>query len=419
VGKSKTIRNAAIAAVIAGPLTAAMATNGYFSHGYGMKAKGMGGVGIALPQDAMAAATNPAGMVEVGNRIDFGVDLFMPDRTATFTSSFNGVAPGDYRSGKREFLIPEFAYNHKIGTDMAAGVVVYGNGGMNTSYEKALTGTTNTYSNLEQLFIAPTVAKKYGNHSFGLSLNLIRQTFEARGLENFDSATQSAYPGFVTNKGEDVSTGYGVKFGWSGEVSPTVTLGATYQSRSKMSKFDKYKGLFAEQGSLDIPEVFGFGFALKATPKTTVAADLTRINYGSVKSISNSGALFPSASVKMGLDDGAGFGWKNMTVFKIGVSHEYSKNLTVRAGYNYAKAPFDSLNTYFNILAPATVEQHLTLGATWTLENKSELTVSYMHALNSTVSGTANGNGQPGTPGYPVNLNMKQNAIGVAYGWKF
>jgi long-chain fatty acid transport protein len=34
-----------------------MATNGYFSHGYGIKSKGMGGVGIALPQDAMAAAT--------------------------------------------------------------------------------------------------------------------------------------------------------------------------------------------------------------------------------------------------------------------------------------------------------------------------------------------------------------------------
>ena len=36
------------------------ATTGYFQHGYGIKAKGMGGVGIALPQDSLAAATNPA-----------------------------------------------------------------------------------------------------------------------------------------------------------------------------------------------------------------------------------------------------------------------------------------------------------------------------------------------------------------------
>jgi long-chain fatty acid transport protein len=42
----------------------AFATDGYFAHGYGMKAKGM-----AL-QDGLAAATNPAGMVMVGDRLD-------------------------------------------------------------------------------------------------------------------------------------------------------------------------------------------------------------------------------------------------------------------------------------------------------------------------------------------------------------
>lgn len=36
----------------------------------------MAGVGIALPQDAMAAATNPAGMAFVGDRLDVGVDWF-------------------------------------------------------------------------------------------------------------------------------------------------------------------------------------------------------------------------------------------------------------------------------------------------------------------------------------------------------
>ena len=51
----------AVAAVLAAPLSV-FATTGYFSHGYGLKAKGMGGVGIALPQDSLAAATNPAGM---------------------------------------------------------------------------------------------------------------------------------------------------------------------------------------------------------------------------------------------------------------------------------------------------------------------------------------------------------------------
>jgi long-chain fatty acid transport protein len=421
VRKSRVIRNAVIAVAVAGPLSAAMATNGYFSHGYGMKAKGMGGVGIALPQDAMSAATNPAGMVDVGNRLDFGVDMFMPDRTATYTSAYQGVAAGDYRSDQREFFVPEFGYNRLIGNDMSAGVVVYGNGGMNTNYGTNLitSSGSKTYSNLEQLFIAPTFAKKVGDHSFGVSLNLIRQTFEAKGLEAFDTAANSAFVGSVTNRGEDISTGWGLKFGWTGQVSPTVTLGAVYQTRSKMTKFDKYKGLFAEEGGFDIPETYGFGVAIKATPKATVAVDVNQINYGSIKSLANSGTLFPQVSgLVMGRDNGSGFGWKDMTVFKVGMTYEYRPDLVLRAGYNYSQMPITSQNTYFNILAPATVEHHLTLGATWTLASKSELTLSYMHAFSKSVAGVPNGNGQT-VAGYPVDLTMRQNAVGIAYGWRW
>jgi long-chain fatty acid transport protein len=60
--------------------TTASATDGYFAHGYGVKSKGMGGVGIALPQDALAAATNPAGMGLIGDRVDIGVTWFRPTR---------------------------------------------------------------------------------------------------------------------------------------------------------------------------------------------------------------------------------------------------------------------------------------------------------------------------------------------------
>ena len=38
----------------------AQATNGYFTHGYGTTNKGMAGAGVALPQDALTVATNPA-----------------------------------------------------------------------------------------------------------------------------------------------------------------------------------------------------------------------------------------------------------------------------------------------------------------------------------------------------------------------
>ena len=123
----------ALAAVTLAAPGVALATNGYFSHGYGMKAKGMAGVGIALPQDALAAATNPAGRAFVGDPLDVGVDWFRPIRDSELVSVAPPPFSGDYDgSDKKNFFVPEFGYNKMLGWHMALGVSVYGNGGMNT-----------------------------------------------------------------------------------------------------------------------------------------------------------------------------------------------------------------------------------------------------------------------------------------------
>jgi long-chain fatty acid transport protein len=159
------MRKALLATAVAAALlpAAAFATTGYFSHGYGIKAKSMGGVGIALPQDSLAAATNPAGMALVGNRMDLGLDWFKPDRGAEVVNNpmFSGTYEGN---GAASFLIPEFGYNRMLNPNLALGVSVYGNGGMNTEYTTspfaALGGASPAGVDLSQLFIAPTIAWK-------------------------------------------------------------------------------------------------------------------------------------------------------------------------------------------------------------------------------------------------------------------
>jgi long-chain fatty acid transport protein len=68
--------------IAAGCFTPALshATDGYFSHGYGMTAKGMGGASLATAQDAFGGANNPASMVFAGDRLDVGIDWFSPRR---------------------------------------------------------------------------------------------------------------------------------------------------------------------------------------------------------------------------------------------------------------------------------------------------------------------------------------------------
>ena len=137
--KFKSTRGALAAACLAAGLSAApvaWATNGYFPHGYGIKAKGMGGVSTALSQDSLGGATNPAAMVWAGNRVDLGGDVFMPKRDAQRSDAQPAGSPlnGQVDSDRTAFLIPEFGYNRMLGNELSVGISVYGNGGMNTTY---------------------------------------------------------------------------------------------------------------------------------------------------------------------------------------------------------------------------------------------------------------------------------------------
>ena len=414
----KILRLTVLAAALA-PATA-LATTGYFSHGYGLKAKGMGGVGIALPQDALAPATNPAGLGFIGSRMDLGLDWFRPIRDAEIVG--NGVpgVNGSYSgSGKKNFFIPEFGISRSFGQNLAVGLAVYGNGGMNTRYNRSpftgFGGSSPAGVDLIQLFIAPTVAYKPNpDHSFGVSLNFAYQKFSADGLNAF--AGISSDPANLTNRGDDSSTGWGLKFGWTGKVFPNVTLGATYQTKTRMTPFKKYKGLFAEGGDFDIPETYGFGIAVKATPKLTLAGDIQRINYGKVKAVGNPADCLFTGACLLGQSNGGGFGWRNTTVYKLGVSYDWSKDLTLRAGYVTLRQPIPANQTFFNILAPGVVEDHVTLGATWGLSPATELTVGYMHAFKKKINGS--GSIPAGFGGGNANIQMNQNSLGFAFGWK-
>jgi long-chain fatty acid transport protein len=413
------------ALALAGLMSPAFATNGYFSHGYGIKSKGMAGVGLTYGQDALAAATNPANMVLVGNRWDVGLDYFRPQRESTILGNTFG-ADGTYDGNDTEnFFIPEFGYNQMISNNMSLGVSVYGNGGMNTDYKRnpfAVFGAKgNAGIDLMQLFIAPTWAMKVNDrNAIGVSLKIAYQRFKAYGLQHLDQVVFSASKGNVTNNGYDSSWGYGIGLGWTGQLTPTFSVGVTYQSRTWMQKFDKYKGFLAEQGDFDIPENYGIGFAWQATPQLTLAADVQRINYSDIKSLANRvggvGNCF-NVTCRTGDSKGPGFGRENITVYKLGVSYDLNKEWTLRAGYSWNDEPYSRQQTFSNILAPDVIKKHLTLGATWRVPNGGELSFAYMHAFKNEVKGSGSIQATFGLG--EANNRMYEDSFGVAYGMKF
>lgn len=438
------------------------ATNGSFMPGFGVKSLGMGGVGIAMQEDALSQVANPANATETGMRGDLGMTFFNPERRAAFGTSTGlvndnpsaafGFNSGDDQSGNRLFLMPDMGFTMPLDSQISVGFAMAGLGGggtvfkpnvmaspffPNTSWPGApLTAGDSAGIDLMQLIAPVTVAYKLNpQHSVGASLNLAAQRFKANGLWTmgwFGGSGISADRAHLTNQGYDYSFGAGLKLGWLGKfMDDRVSLGATWMSRTYMTEFDKYRGLFAEQGDLDFPENFGIGLSLKPTEKLTIAADVVKVLYSDVASMGNAGVgtgtanggfllvlgtlTLPGNPYRLGSDQGLGFGWEDMTVYKLGVSYDVNDDLTVRAGYNYARSPINREQLVLSSLAPATTQQHYSVGFTYQMKGELDWEISgvYMHVPRKELSGCDQGVVDC------ITYSMKQDLLGIGFGVKY
>ena len=466
--------------------TTASATTGYFQLGYGAKSLGLAGATVSNPQDSIAASTNPAGMALVGERVDAGITFFSPgDRSAKLeTSAFGAGFDVEDKSRRNLFFVPSLGYTNKINDKLYWGISMYGNGGMNTTYDRNIydeaaavvgafsqgipsppapapippgpgaaafvpEGTSTTDFglpienvgtlgvDLAQGVIAPTLSfKVHEKHTIGTSLLIGIQRFSAYGLGNFQCFTKSVATnpanaatcpnGFaavpskgLTNNGHDWAYGAGVRVGWIGEVHPKLTLGAAIASKIYMTEFDDYDELFAEDGDFDTPANFTVGLTFKPTPDLNLSFDFQRILYEGVKSLSNPGPTMadfitgPSPGNLLGADDGFGFGWEDINVYRLAVDYQYNNEWNFRAGYSYNDQPIPDDQVLFNILAPATPKVHATVGFTYRPNNSSEWNFAYMHAFEEKVSSNQTAMGMPGE------IKMFQNAIDLSYSFLF
>ena len=421
------------------------ATNGYMSHGYGTMSKGMAGAGSALPQDTLSVFNNPAGLVRLGKRYDAELELFSPNREYKANDDFApppspSVPPGREESENDYFLIPGFGINLPLDDSSSVGIALTGQGGMNTEYDTAtfanfaappgspqnptgaFTATKPTGVDLAQLALGVTYARELGafaglgitRQSIGITPILAVQRFKARGLQPFKALSVS--PDNLTNNGYDYSYGAGVRAGWLGSLlHDQLNVGVSYQSKLWMTDFDDYEGLFANGGEFDIPAVFNFGLAFMITPKLTIVADYKRIFYDDVDALSNTNdisfnEIIDNPDKRLGGDDGLGFGWDDINVYSVGLQYEASEKLTLRAGYSDADEPWKDVNTLFNVLAPATVEKHASLGATYQLDRQSRVSFAFTHAFENTIKGTSQFTGpQTGQ------VRMRQNMLQISY----
>ncbi|HKY91347.1 MAG TPA: outer membrane protein transport protein [Nevskiaceae bacterium] len=377
----------------------ATATNGFVMHGIGTASKAMGGVGYALPQDALVSGINPAGLALVEDQVYFGADWILPERGASIEGNRLVTlqsADGRYRGDEQApFFVPELGYKRSLRPAWSVGVAAYGNGGLNTNYADnpyaAFGSTGNMGVDLAQLFVAPAVAWQLSDRqSIGLALNVVYQRFEAYGLDAFATTAfpgpYSESPDRLTNRGYDDSFGVGFRLGWLAEPLPHFTVGIGWQPKIRMSRFDQYRGLFADQGRFDIPANYGAGIAYRWRDRVAVALDVQHIAYDGVRSLRRPMEPLLDGHL-IGSDHGPGFGWRGMTVLKLGAAWQVVPSLRVSAGYSRGRQPVRRDQTFFNIIAPAIVEQHYTVGLRYEIDTRWSVSTYYCRGPTHEVHG--------------------------------
>ena len=416
------MRTAAIAAAML-VSSAALATEGYFQNGSGARQKALAGAGAADSKDATAISLNPAGLVHAGNEVEASASLFSPRREYNGGGSAAALTPlGEVESDSNYFLVPNFAASYRLSDVPFAdvvGIALYANGGMNTNYPAVVRGpgffgpgvfqADKLGVDLQQAFLSVAIAKTLApGISVGIAPVLARQQIKLRGLDLF--AFNSSDPTAVSGRGLDVSWGAGVRGGIEWAISPIVRFGVAGNSRIYAQPFEKYRGLFAEQGDFDIPASIQAGIAVDVSPRLTLLADYRRIWFGSVKSVAN-----PSTNAALlGTDDGPGFGWDDVDVFKVGAEWEATDKLTLRAGYAYATNPINARDVQFNILAPAVVQHHVSAGFEYAWEKAWSLELAGLYVPEETVSGVELGN-----PAHTIDISMHQFEVTVGVKYKF
>jgi len=442
------------------------ATNGYFTHGTGTKNKGMAGAGLAMPEDAISVANNPAAALSNTGKYDLGIAVFSPSRSyKTTDSQANGqcsqmgcaftIGPNDLDSDNEVFYIPHMAGAWEINDQSAWAVSFYGKGGMNTTWNggtatfdptqtgQNVTTFPGTYGgglvggngaagvDLSQAYLEIAYSRSIGeNFTAGASLVGVMANFAARGLwafggytETFAASGGQVMPANLTNNGHDQSYGVGAKLGMIWDWTDSVAFAAAYQFKIGMSKFDDYSDLFAEGGNMDIPASLKLGLSVRPTESFALNFDIEKIWYSDVDSVGNEFQnlfLCPTAnpmatdvSYCLGGKKGAGFGWDDMMVYKLGGQWNTGGDWTWRAGFSHGKQPIDSSQVIFNILAPGVIEDHITFGFTRELSSGNEINMAFMYGLNKKVTGP-----NPLDPSQNISFDMDQWEVEFSFGWR-
>ncbi|MEY4732785.1 MAG: hypothetical protein RLZZ464_851 [Pseudomonadota bacterium] len=397
----------------------AHATNGMLMEGYGPQSLAMGGAAQAYDNGTAGMMNNPATLqlAANGTRADLALGVLGPNVTSM----------GEKSSGT-SYVMPAFGWVRK-NDQYSYGIGVFGQGGMGTEYAARSMNAAGTDQPVRSELavgrvIAPVSYKLNERTNVGATLDYTWASLDMRMAALFGQmAGMSPMPtgGFATMMGAiqqgqmpapstvridfsdnnsftgaAKSSGITGKLGMTFEASKDLTLGASYQVKTRLGDMKtSATGASMTMGQVltgrmvvqdfQMPSVLAVGASWAATPQLQLVADLKRIGWSAVMQ-----------NFKMTFESSQGLGtmgftmpqnWKDQTVVALGGAYQLDDAWTLRAGYNHASNPIPDGTV--NPLFPAIVKDHYTAGFGYKVSKAVSVDASISHAPTVTVVNTS------------------------------
>ena len=428
----------------------AQATNGYQLTGIGAYQKSLGGAVTANPGSTMTAISNPAGMARIGQRADFSLEMFMPDRFVDFTG--NGGEASD--SAADQYGVPALGWTAPVSddnNDMYFGGGIYGTSGMGVDYPVTQLAAANPavpspamyfegYSAIQFWQMAPTLAWNLDRKtSFGVSLNIDYQSVALKQAFHGDTNATTGYQSDDTTMvNVDLSRtaqafGYGLSLCVLHDLNDQITVGASYKSKQNFGDLDyqlSHGDIIGNVGfgldpgcgtpdglgriicpsgtyqlELDFPQMLAVGIAYTPIKPLTISLDVKQIKWSDTLSTLN-------ITGPNGISLQMPAGWDDQTIIALGLEYAVSDKLNLRLGFNQADAPIDDVDTDNNYILPATSTRHIAIGGDYMLNKRWQLGFHASQASEETLSSAAS------SP-YNSKIGLEIRTVGINLGYHF
>lgn len=341
----------------------------------------------AVAEDASTIFFNPAGMTYLPEGHSFSLGGTLIDRSVKFsdtgTTLYGGTQPlGDNGgNGGKLSLVPNFYYSYAINQDLRVGLGVSLTYGSETKYSDSFMGRFSaTGTSIHQVNINPSLAYRVNQIiSLGFGVNYAKNDT----LFEYAAPTSATTSSNGSLKGGDSAWGYNL--GTMLNLTETTRVGVAYRSSIKLNLTGKQvvsalgvdRDIYA---SLETPSSFSIALNQRISPKSEILADATRTNWSSIQALTP----YVTATGALALPP-VNYNFKNVWRFGLGMKHQYTEKLSLRAGVALDKTPVPNSESR-TMTIPDADRTWLAFGARYAFDKKLSLDLGYAHIFFKDVS---------------------------------